>query len=106
MVRRVRANNPTKATRHKANPVEVRNMAHPRVWALAMRLAGGDAKRVTVVSAGRVEVIVNEEEPKPEKAAAAQVVIPEAIPEPPPAKPAPRKRAAKVEPLFTDAEPT
>ena len=68
MVRRVRANDPTKATRHKPEPVEVRNIAHPRVWDLAMKLAGGDIARVTVVSAGRVEVIVNEQVPLAEPA--------------------------------------
>lgn len=60
MGRRLRASAPTKATRHKAEPVTVRNIAHPRVWALAIKLAGGDKERVKVVSAGHVEVVVQE----------------------------------------------
>lgn len=62
MGRRLKASDPTKATRPKPAPVEVRNIAHPRVWALAMQLAGGDASRVKVVSAGHVEVVVAEAE--------------------------------------------
>lgn len=60
MARRLRASDPTKATRHKAEPVEVRNIAHPRIWATAISLAGGDSSRVKVESFGRVEVLVME----------------------------------------------
>lgn len=63
MGRRLRASNPTKATRPKPEPVEVSNIAHPRVWSLAMQLAGGDVARVKVISAGRVEVLVAEQVP-------------------------------------------
>lgn len=59
MVRRVRASNPTKATRPKPAPVEVRNMAHPKVWATAIKLAGGQKERVTVVSYSCVSVTLN-----------------------------------------------
>ena len=60
MPRRVKAHNPTKATRPKPAEVEVRNIAHPRVWATAITLAGGDKSRVKVESFGRVEVVVME----------------------------------------------
>lgn len=67
MGRRLKATPDANVTRHKAEPVEVRNIAHPRVWALAMQLAGGDKQRVKVVSAGHVEVLVNEEVPLSEE---------------------------------------
>lgn len=57
MGRRLRASNPSKAAQHKAQPVEVRNIAQPGVWKTAMRLAGGDASRIVVRSWGKVEVI-------------------------------------------------
>lgn len=64
MGRRLRATPGANATRHKPEPVEVRNIAHPRIWALAMQLAGGDMQRVKIVSAGRVEVLVAEQVPE------------------------------------------
>lgn len=60
MGRRLKATPNANATRHKAQPVEVRNIAHPRVWQTAIMLAAGDASLITVVSCGRVEVVVNE----------------------------------------------
>ena len=60
MGRRLKASDPTKATRHKPTDVEVRNVAHPRVWATAINLAGGDKSRVKVETFGRVEVLVME----------------------------------------------
>ena len=63
MVRRTKAHNPTKATRPTPSDVEVRNVAHPRVWATAIHLAGGDKSRVKVETWGRVEVTVMETAP-------------------------------------------
>jgi hypothetical protein len=60
MVRRTKAHNPTKATRPTPGDVEVRNVAHPRVWATAISLAGGDKTRVRVETFSRVEVTVKE----------------------------------------------
>ena len=60
MGRRLKASDPTKATRHKPAPVEVRNIAHPRVWRTALKLAGGDKDRVQVESYSRLTVIVRE----------------------------------------------
>lgn len=68
MARRLKATPEANVTRHRPEPVEVRNIAHPRIWALAMTLAGGDIGRVKVVSAGRVEVLVNEQVPLPDPA--------------------------------------
>ena len=56
MARRLRASAPSKATRHKPAPVEVRNIAHPRVWKLALTIAGGNASLITVESPTRVSV--------------------------------------------------
>ena len=60
MARRQKAHDPTKATRPKPTEVDVRNIAHPRVWATAISLAGGDRARVKVQTWGRVEVLVKE----------------------------------------------
>lgn len=60
MGRRLKASDPTKATRHKAEPVEVRNIAHPKVWATAIKLAGGEKDRVTVETYTRLSVVVRE----------------------------------------------
>ena len=57
MGRRLRASNPAKATRPKAEPVEVRNIAQPNVWKTALRLADGDVSRIVVHSWGRVSVM-------------------------------------------------
>ena len=56
MARRLKASNPTKATRRKAEPVAVRNIAHPAVWKTAMRVAGNKRELITVESWGRVVV--------------------------------------------------
>lgn len=58
MGRRLRASDSTKATRHKASEVVVRNIAHPKVWATAIRLAAGDKAKVVVESYTRVSVIM------------------------------------------------
>jgi hypothetical protein len=58
MVRRQKAHDPTKTTRRKAEPVEVRNIAHPKVWALALTVAGGNAKLITVETPGRVSILL------------------------------------------------
>jgi hypothetical protein len=60
MGRRLKASDPTKATRHKPEPVEVRNVAHPKVWQTAIKLAGGEKDRVTVESYTRLSVVVQE----------------------------------------------
>lgn len=60
VVRRLRASNPNKRSQPKASEVSVRQVAHPRVWATAIKLAGGDAKLVTVESFARVSVTVRE----------------------------------------------
>ena len=60
MGRRLKASDPTKATRHKASQVEVRHMAHPRVWRTAIKLAGGEKDRVTVETYTRLSVYVRE----------------------------------------------
>lgn len=67
MPRRTKAHDPSKATRPKPAEVEVRNVAHPRVWATAIGLAGGDRSRVRVEKWGKVEVTVAETEPTPEE---------------------------------------
>lgn len=61
MARRSSRTTSAKATGHKAEPVEVRNIAHPRLWGLAMQLAGGDAKRITVESYVKLSVLVREQ---------------------------------------------
>lgn len=66
MARRLRASDPTKATRHKPSEVEVRNVAHPRVWRTALALAGGEKSRIVVESFSRVSVEVKEEAPPQE----------------------------------------
>lgn len=60
MGRRLKASDPTKATRHKPEPVEVRNIAHPKVWKTAIKLAGGQRDLVTVESYTRLSVVVRE----------------------------------------------
>jgi hypothetical protein len=60
MVRKVRASVPGKATRHKPEPATVRNIAHPRLWQTALKLAGGDHARIQVEGYGRLSVIVPE----------------------------------------------
>lgn len=57
MVRRTRASDPTKHERRKAGPVETRQVAHPQIWATALRLADGERERITVESFGRVTVM-------------------------------------------------
>jgi hypothetical protein len=59
MGRRLKASDPTKATRHKASEVEVRNIAHPKVWQTAIRLAGGNKEKVTVEAYSRVSVVMD-----------------------------------------------
>ena len=58
MARRLRASNPAKATRHKPEPVEVRNVAHPRIWQTALKLANGRHELIVVESFNRVSVTV------------------------------------------------
>ena len=64
MGRRLRASDPTKATRHKPTEVEVRNVAHPRIWKTALHLAGGEKERITVESYSKLSVEVKEAPPQ------------------------------------------
>ena len=57
MGRRLKASDPTKATRPKPAPVEVRNIAHPAIWKTALRVAEGKTERISVESYTRVTVI-------------------------------------------------
>ena len=57
MGRRLKATPGANATRHKTEPVEVRNMAHPATWKQALKLAGGDKSRLKVLSMGRIEIL-------------------------------------------------
>lgn len=60
MARRLRASNPkTNATRPKKAEVAVSNIAHPKVWKTALKLAGGDPKRLTVINYSEIAVIVD-----------------------------------------------
>jgi len=56
MGRRLKASDPTKATRHKPSEVEVRNIAHPRVWTLALQIADGKHELIEVESFARVSI--------------------------------------------------
>lgn len=56
MARRTRASDPTKATKPKVAPVEVRNIAHPGVWQTAMKVAGNQKDKIIVESWARVTV--------------------------------------------------
>ena len=60
MGRRLKASDPSKATRHKASEVEVRHIAHPKVWATAIKLARGHKELITVDAYGRVSVVLPE----------------------------------------------
>lgn len=57
MGRRLKATPTANATRPKAAPVEVRNIAHPRIWAIAMKVADGDPKKIEVVTPTRLVII-------------------------------------------------
>lgn len=48
MARRLKATPDANVTRHKPEPVEVRNVAHPAVWATAIKVADGKADRIAV----------------------------------------------------------
>lgn len=58
MARRLKASDPTKATPRKPEEVEVRNIAHPLVWATAMKVAGNRRDKITVVLFSHVTVNV------------------------------------------------
>lgn len=63
MGRRLKATPNANATRHKPAEVEVRNIAHPRIWQTAIGLAGGDMSRIKVESYGCLTLVVAEPEP-------------------------------------------
>lgn len=56
MARRLKAHDPTKKTRRKPEPVETRQIAHPRIWATTMRIADGNMSQIKVESHTRVTV--------------------------------------------------
>lgn len=57
MARRLKASSPgTTATRPKKAPVQVSNIAHPKVWKTALKVAGGNPKLLTVVNYSQVTV--------------------------------------------------
>lgn len=58
MVRKVRAHDPNKITKPKPAPVEVRHIAHPKVWKTAIGLAQGNMSRITVISYACVTVLL------------------------------------------------
>jgi len=59
MGRRLKATPNANATRHKTAEVEVRNVAHPKVWATAIKVAGGDSKLIAVDGYSKVTVNLN-----------------------------------------------
>ena len=58
MARRTRASDPTKKTRPKPSPVEVRNVAHPKVWKTAILVADGNVTLIKVDGFARVTVTI------------------------------------------------
>lgn len=58
MARRLKAHDPTKRPRRKAEPVVTTQMAHPRIWATAIKLADGNMTRIKVVNFCNVTVII------------------------------------------------
>lgn len=59
MGRRTRATDPSKtATKVKPSPVETRQIAHPRVWDTAIKLAEGNVTLIKVEAFARVTVIL------------------------------------------------
>lgn len=56
MGRRLKAHDPTKPTKPKPAEVAVRNIAHPKVWSLALSIAGGNASLLHVESFSKVWV--------------------------------------------------
>lgn len=59
MGRRLKATPNANATRHKPAKVEVRNIAHPKVWETAIKVAGGDSKLIAVEGFTKVTVNLN-----------------------------------------------
>lgn len=57
MPRKIRAHDPRKTTKVAPSPVEVKQMAHPRIWKTAIALAEGNMSRITVNSYTSVTVI-------------------------------------------------
>lgn len=56
MGRRLKAHDPSKATRPKPSEVQVTRLAHPKVWATAIKLANGNASNIKVETYSRVWV--------------------------------------------------
>lgn len=50
MPRRTKAHDPTKTVRRKPEPVEVKRIAHEKVWKTALSIADGNMTRVEVVT--------------------------------------------------------
>lgn len=60
MARRVKATSPkARETRAKASAVETRHAAHPKVWKTALKLAGGDPKKLTVINYSEIAVLID-----------------------------------------------
>lgn len=56
MGRRLKATPEANVTRPKKSEVQVRNIAHPKVWKTALNVAGGNAALLVVVKYGEVVV--------------------------------------------------
>lgn len=56
--RRLKATPEANVTRPKKEPVEVRNIAHPKVWKTALGIAGGKSELLTVIRYGEVSVLL------------------------------------------------
>jgi hypothetical protein len=56
MARRLKAHDPSKRIMKPVAQVEVRQLAHPRIWATAIKLAGGQRDRLSVDGYTRITV--------------------------------------------------
>lgn len=57
MARRLKASDQNKTSSHKPSEVEVRNIAHPRLWQTAMKIAEGKRELITVESFTRLTIV-------------------------------------------------
>jgi hypothetical protein len=57
MGRRLKASDPTKATSPKPAEVEVRNIAHPRIWKTALMIAKGKKELIEVESYSKLTIV-------------------------------------------------
>lgn len=56
MARRLKATPNANATKPKAEPVEIRNIAHPGVWQTAMKVANNQKDKIVVESWAKVSI--------------------------------------------------